>query len=281
MSLWCYNTQQWNGGLMLTALRHRTWLCIGDKPRLTETSSGLFSRSLIFFPTIPDKYHFSSWKDIYAPAPRNRPEMTSSPNRDTMTSQPYQGVSMKSPIAEYLAGDSADNSSPSLSSGSRPSSLTDPNDERESTYTYTPSRRRTTTWSRDSQASTEVEGDDGVSLWGGTSSSGATSRDYNSSARDTLVLQLMARVAHLECRLNAQESTKNERGERDIESQELLRTRGIWAYRDRYGAVAAAAGIILLTAGFTVFLVVVVRARYTGISSVEEATYRTLEFQSP
>ena len=51
----------------------------------------------------------------------------------------------------------------------------------------------------------ETEGDDGISLWGATSSSTATSRDFV-AAKDDTVLQLMKRVEDLEMRLDTQES---------------------------------------------------------------------------
>tara|TARA_R110002060_G_scaffold62506_2_gene71885 strand:+ start:681 stop:1127 length:447 start_codon:yes stop_codon:yes gene_type:complete len=56
-----------------------------------------------------------------------------------------------------------------------------------------------------SQDRSETEGDDGISLWGGTSTSAATSRDFK-AARDDAVLQLMKRVEELEMRLDTQES---------------------------------------------------------------------------
>lgn len=108
-----------------------------------------------------------------------------------------------------------------------------------------------------------TEGDDGISLWGGTSSSAATSRDFN-PARQDVIVQLIKRVEDLEARLYVQERSKMKTADVDIEALER-RPRTEMTDADRDKGIAVAIGAFLFFASFWIFFLLVSRSKNSGV----------------
>ncbi|KAH9207636.1 hypothetical protein DL95DRAFT_450228 [Leptodontidium sp. 2 PMI_412] len=186
-----------------------------------------------------------------------------------MPSQRYERIPLNSPSLEHLGRDSTysggipNTAPPSFHSISSQSPYDFPHRNDENAATILPHDEQPT---RGTRERSDSEGDDGISLWGGTSTSATTSRDFN-AARDDAIAQLMKRVEDLEARLDIQESSKTERGEVDIEALEV-RPRSEWTAGERWNAVALSIGAVLLfMISFFTFLVLVVRAKHSGAGS--------------
>ncbi|PVH82005.1 hypothetical protein DL98DRAFT_653655 [Cadophora sp. DSE1049] len=184
-----------------------------------------------------------------------------------MPSQRYERIPLSSPSLEHL------NTIPSYNSGlpsTAPPSFHSisnspydfPHRNDESATTILPPNERPVHSNRVTRERSDSEGDDGISLWGGTSASATTSQDFN-AAREDAIVQLMKRVEDLEMRLNMQESSKTEKGDIDVEALET-RPRREWTADDRGNAIAVSIGAFLFLASFWTFLVLVVRARHSG-----------------
>ncbi|KAG4434559.1 hypothetical protein IFR05_009945 [Cadophora sp. M221] len=189
-----------------------------------------------------------------------------------MPSQRYERIPLSPPSLENLNIDPTYNSGipntapPSFHSISSQSPYDLPHRNDENAATILPHNERLVEPTRATRDRSDSEGDDGVSLWGGTSTSGTTSRDCN-TARDDLIAQLMKRVEDIEAKLDMQESSKTERDGIDIEALET-RPRSEWTSDERCNAVALSIGAVLLfMISFFTFLVLVVRARHSGAGS--------------
>jgi len=156
----------------------------------------------------------------------------------------YERLPASCTPAAYTDIDSASTYPPTCPSS--PSSRSRAQSQSYPSSTYQPSISSFSSLGSRTEVDSEGGGDDGISLWGGTSEPSTTSRDaVRAAARDELVIQLLTRVTQLEARLDAQDPQDKE--ELDLESQSLLQRRSNWTSpATRSNAIIIAAVMVML-----------------------------------